>query len=239
VLVRDRLVYDRAAVRPALVLDRTAVRPRAAVLVLHGGRVADEAPPYGMNLARARMRPFVRSLMRATRGQDVLLGRVRYRCRGWNGSRADAARDTLRALDELLLLAGPVPVVLVGHSMGGRAALSAAGHDMVTGVVALAPWCPPDETADQLAGRRAVLVHGERDRVTDPQGSIAMAARARAAGAQACAVLVARGEHAMVRRAATWHSLTTRTVAGLLGTGPFPDVVDQALFDVTAGVPRT
>src|SRR5262245_47101336 len=89
VLVRETLVpkYDRAAVRPALVLDRTAVRPRAAVLVLHGGRVADEAPPSRMNLARARMRPFVRSLMRATHGQDVLLGRVRYRCRGWNGSR--------------------------------------------------------------------------------------------------------------------------------------------------------
>ncbi|WP_438949092.1 LLM class flavin-dependent oxidoreductase, partial [Streptomyces harbinensis] len=35
---------------------------------------------------------------------------------------------------------GPVPVVLVGHSMGGRAALRAAGHPAVTGVVALAPW---------------------------------------------------------------------------------------------------
>jgi dienelactone hydrolase len=185
------------------------------------------------------MRPFSHGLMRATQGQGVVVGRVRYRCRGWNGGRADAARDTLRALDELALLVGPLPVVLVGHSMGGRAALSAAGHDMVGGVVALAPWCPEGEPVRQLAGRRAVLLHGDRDRVADPQDSVAFTARAREAGAFACTVLVARGEHSMLRRSLTWQSLTTGTVAALLGTGPFPDVVSQGLHDATSPVQRT
>ncbi|MBP0460905.1 alpha/beta hydrolase [Streptomyces montanisoli] len=231
-------VRERAPVRPALVLDRTETRPRAAVLVLHGGSDEGEGPPPRLNVAAGRMRPVTRGLLRATEGLGVVVGRVRYRCRGWNGARADAARDTLRALDELGLLLGRLPVVLVGHSMGGRAALSAGGHDLVEGVVALAPWCPPGEPVHRLAGRRAVLLHGERDRTTDPRESVEFAARARRAGARACAVLVARGEHTMLRRAVTWQSLTVRTVEGLLGAGPLPDVVRQGLLDDTSPVQR-
>lgn len=225
-LVRDR----HATVQPALLLDRTVARPRAAVLLLHGGRADGEEPPPRLNLPGARLRPFTRAVLRATEGQDVLVGRVRYRYRGWNGSRADAARDARRALDELALLAGSVPVVLVGHSMGARAALSAAGHDLVSGVVGLAPWCPPDEPVDSLTGRRVVLLHGERDRVTDPRGSVALVARARAVGAEAGAVLLAHGDHAMLRRAGVWHALATSCVTALLGLGPFPDVVRRALL---------
>jgi dienelactone hydrolase len=232
------LVRERAQVRPALALDRTEARPRAAVLVLHGGRAEGEGPPARLNLPGARMRLYSRALMRATEGAGVVMGRVRYRCRGWNGSRADAARDTFRALDELALLVGPLPVVLVGHSMGGRAALLGAGHSMVGGVVALAPWCPPGEPVQQLVGVRSLLLHGERDRITDPRASVEHAARARAMGAQACAVLVARGDHAMVRRAATWQSLTAGTVAGLLRLGPMPQVVGQALYDARSSVQR-
>ncbi|MEW2544341.1 alpha/beta fold hydrolase [Streptomyces sp. NPDC047002] len=231
-------VRERAPVRPALVLDRTETRPRAAVLVLHGGRADGEAPPPRLNAAAARMWPVTRGLLRATEGSGVVMGRVRYRCRGWNGGRADAARDTLRALDELGLLLGRLPVVLVGHSMGGRAALCAAGHDLVSGVVALAPWCPPEDPVLHLEGRRAVLLHGERDRVTDPQATVDFTARARRIGARAGAVLVARGEHTMLRRAVTWQSLTTRTAAALVGAGGLPDVVRQSLLDGTSPVQR-
>ncbi|MFI5756338.1 alpha/beta fold hydrolase [Streptomyces sp. NPDC051569] len=223
--VRD----SRTAVQPALVLDRTAARPRAAVLLLHGGRSESEQPPTRLNLPGARMRPFTRAVLRATEGHEVVVGRVRYRHRGWNGGRADAARDARRALDELTQLIGPVPVVLVGHSMGGRAALAAAGHDLVTGVVGLASWCPPGDPVGQLAGRRAVLLHGDRDRITDPRGSVELAARARDAGAEAGAVLLSGGDHAMLRRAATWHALATGSVAALLGMDPFPEPVRRAL----------
>ncbi|MFJ4923306.1 alpha/beta hydrolase [Streptomyces sp. NPDC088725] len=220
----------RSTVPPALVIDRTAARPNAAVLLLHGGRSESEEPPTRLNLPGVRMRPFARSVLRATEEDDVVVGRVRYRHRGWNGCRADAARDALRALDELELLVGQVPVVLVGHSMGGRAALSAAGHGLVSGVVGLAPWCPPGEPVEQLAGRRAVLLHGDRDRTTDPGGSVALASRARRAGAEAGTVLLSGGDHPMLRRAATWHSLATGSVTALLGLGPFPEVVRRALL---------
>ncbi|WP_228447447.1 alpha/beta hydrolase [Streptomyces paludis] len=226
---------SRTAVRPALVLDRTAARPRAVVLLLHGGRADSMAAPARLNPAAARMLPFTRAVLKATEGCDVVVGRVRYRHRGWNGSRADAARDALRALDELAQLVGTVPVVLVGHSMGGRAVLAAAGHERVTGVVGLAPWCPPDEPVEQLAGRRVVLLHSDRDRVTDPRGSVELAARARAAGSDACAVLLAGSDHAMLRRARTWHALATGSVTALLGMNPFPEAVGEAFTRAAGG----
>lgn len=224
------MAMNETAARPdALVLHRSAAAPAAAVLVLHGGRAdgLDAPPPW--NLPGARMRPYLRAVARATAGLDVVVGTVRYRYRGWNGHRGDPARDTERALDELRLLAGPVPVVLVGHSMGGRAALRVAGSELVTGVVGLAPWCPAGEPVEHLRGRRVVVLHGDRDRMTDPRGSHDLVARARAAGVAACHLTVAGGDHAMLRRAGLWHLRTTETVQGLLGFGPLPAAVAAAL----------
>ena len=101
--------------------------------------------------------------------------------------------------------------------MGGRAALRAAGDPGVTGVVALAPWCPPGEPVAQLAGTRLVVIHGRADRVTSPAESLRLAVAARAAGAQVCRYELSGGDHAMLRRAAVWHDLTTRTACALLG----------------------
>lgn len=224
------VAIDETAARPdALVLHRPAATPAAAVLVLHGGRAdgLDAPPPW--NLPGARMRPYLRAVARATEGDDVVVGAVRYRHRGWNGHRGDPARDAERALDELRVLAGPVPVVLVGHSMGGRAALRVAGADQVTGVVGLAPWCPAGEPVAQLRGRRVVLLHGDRDRMTDPRGSHEFAVRARAAGARSCHLTVAGGDHAMLRRAGLWHERTAETVRGLMGHAPPPAAVAAAL----------
>ncbi|MET7619569.1 alpha/beta fold hydrolase [Streptomyces sp. NPDC005408] len=217
---------------PALRLDRTAEPPRAAVLLLHGGRADGVEPPPVWNPPGARMRPFARAIARATAEHDIVLGTVRYRHRGWNGTRADAAHDALRALDELEFLTGPVPVVLVGHSMGGRAALRAASHPLVEAVVGLAPWCPEGEPVEHLADRRVVLVHGDRDRVTDPEDSWELAARARAAGAESCALRIPGGDHAMLRGARAWHALTTRLVTGLLRLGPLPPTVADSFDDL-------
>ncbi|MFI1399782.1 alpha/beta hydrolase [Streptomyces sp. NPDC020681] len=219
---------------PALRLDRAAEPPSAAVLLLHGGRADGLEPPPTWNPPGARLRPIARSVARATTEHDVVLGRVRYRCRGWNGTRADAASDALRALDELAFLTGPVPVVLVGHSMGGRAALRAAAHPLVEAVVGLAPWCPEGEPVDHLAGKRIVLVHGDRDRVTDPRGSRALSERARAVGAQSCWLRMPGGDHAMLRRAVAWHALTTRLVTGLLGVAALPPAVTESFGDLRA-----
>lgn len=201
---------------PSLRAHSRVSHPEAAVLVLHGGRSESLSAPPPWNLPDARMRPFVRSLARASAGSRVLLCRVGYRCRGWNGARADAARDARWALDELTRIHGELPVVLVGHSMGGRAALRVGGHPRVRGVVALAPWCPPGEPAAQLAGRRLVLAHGDRDRVTDPSASREFARRARREGADARFVPVPGGDHAMLRGSGGWHRLVDEEVMALL-----------------------
>lgn len=117
--------------------------PRAVVMLLHGGREAGLEAPPPWNLPGLRMRPFGRSIARANRGRDVRLTSVRYTHRGWNGAREDPLRDTSRALDAVAEEYGEVPVILVGHSMGGRAALRAAGHPLVRGVVGLAPGARP------------------------------------------------------------------------------------------------
>jgi predicted esterase len=204
------------------VVRRPADRPEAAVLVLHGGAEHGMRPPNLLNAPSWRMRPFVRALDRAAGSRALLVAEVRYRHRGWNGERADPAKDAEAAVAELAEHTGGVPTVLLGHSMGGRAALRAAAAGGVAGVVALAPWCPPGEPVAHLAGRRLVFVHAAADRVTSPRESLAMAGRARAAGAQVCRYELARGDHAMVREASVWHSLTSDAVGALLGFAPLP-----------------
>ncbi|MFD5395887.1 alpha/beta hydrolase [Streptomyces sp. NPDC127097] len=203
-----------------LVIHRGPDTPRAAVLLLHGGRADGLGPPPRLNLPALRMRPFGSAVSRALRGREVLLASVRYRCRGWNGPRADAARDARQALDELAARAADLPVVLVGHSMGGRAALLTGGHPAVRGVVALAPWCPPGEPVSHLRDRTVVLLHDADDRVTDAEGSWLLADRARQAGARAHTVAMPRGGHTMLRDASHWHRLTVDLVTALLDGTP-------------------
>ncbi|MDQ0681529.1 pimeloyl-ACP methyl ester carboxylesterase [Streptomyces achromogenes] len=200
----------------ALAVRRRPTAPAgAAVLMLHGGREHSRTTSKAWHPAALRMRPVLRAAVASTDRRDVLFGEVRYRFQGWNAT-ADPVDDAARALDELRRLAGEVPVILVGHSMGGRAALRAAADPAVHGVLALAPWCPPGEPVDHLAGTRIVVLHGDRDRVTDPGASAEYVRRARQADAQAGLVLVRGGDHAMLRRGADWHRATTAVVAQLL-----------------------
>ncbi|WP_063832323.1 alpha/beta hydrolase [Streptomyces novaecaesareae] len=204
-------------------------RARAAVLVLHGGEEHNLDRPGRLNLPLLRMHGFLRALTRATAGREVAVGTVRYRHRGWNGPRADAARDAVAALDELASQLGPVPTVLIGHSMGGRAALQAGGHPSVTGLIALAPWCPAEDPCEQLAGRDVLMLHGDRDTVTAPADTHAFAARSRAAGARVCGYTVTGSGHAMLQRVPDWHRATTRLTTALLGLHPLPTETASAL----------
>ncbi|MFK4068283.1 alpha/beta fold hydrolase [Streptomyces sp. NPDC029674] len=221
--------------RSPLVFPRVSAPPRAAVLLLHGGREHGTSTPPAWNLPSLRMRPFARAIRRAFGARGIVVGEVRYRCRGWNGEREDAAHDARRALDALAPRIGDAPVVLVGHSMGARAALRAADHPSVRAVVGLAPWCPPGEPVGHLRGRGVVLLHGDRDRTTDPAESREYVARAAAAGADATLVTMPGSDHAMLRAASAWHALTTATVGGLLHLGPLPEEVSRGLERRPAG----
>ncbi|MFI6444528.1 alpha/beta hydrolase [Kitasatospora sp. NPDC050543] len=213
----------------ALVWRVLPEKPAAAVLVLHGGQEHGLSRPGWLNPPGLRMRGFVRALRRETAGEGVAIGVVRYRHRGWNDERADAARDAAAALNDLAEELGHIPTVLVGHSMGGRASLRAAGHPNVTGVVALAPWCPQDDPCAQLEGRAVVMLHGDRDRVTAPADTRLFAARARAAGARTCGYTVTGSGHALLQRIGDWHRATARLSAGLLGLRELPREVSAAL----------
>lgn len=65
--------------------------------------------------------------------------------------------------------------------------------------------------------------------MTSPQASQSLATRARRAGARSCLVTIRASDHAMLRRARAWHTMTTGLVRGLLGLSALPAAVDAAL----------
>jgi pimeloyl-ACP methyl ester carboxylesterase len=176
------------------------------VVVLHGGRSIGPEPTSPVQLSVLRMVPVARAIRHALRGSQVLVDRPRFQLRGWNGEAASPVRDLAGLLDKISRDFGRIPVVLVGHSMGARAALRAAGHPMVAAVAGLAPWLPPGEPVSQLADRRILLVHGSDDRTCNPEETWAYAERARSV-AQVATIEMRDGDHAMLRRARRWHRL--------------------------------
>ena len=182
---------------------------RAVALVLHGGRETSQAPTSARQLAVLRMRPFASAL---TGTPGLAVARLRYRARGWNGELRSPVADTRWALAELQRRVGAAPVALVGHSMGGRTALQVADDPNVRAVAALAPWIERADPVGPVAGRRLLLMHGDRDRITSPKRSAAFA-RAAVGVAESVGYLTVHGErHAMLRRAGLWH----RVAAGFV-----------------------
>jgi dienelactone hydrolase len=112
--------------------------------------------------------------------------------------------------------------------MGARAVLRAAGHERVTAVAGLAPWCLPAEPVHQLAGRTVLLVHGTDDRTTDPAKSLEFARRARATTRRLVRVELPRSGHSMLQRLPAWQSLTRRFVLGALGFEPMDERLEAA-----------
>jgi dienelactone hydrolase len=217
------------AARPGLQpFGRRPERPAAVLLVLHGGSATGRGRAHPLRLAYLRMVPVVRALARATEPANVAVSMLRYRIRGWNGDAADALRDTELVLDRLAERHPGVPVALVGHSMGARAALLAAGAPTVTAVCALAPWVESSDPVRQLVGRAVLIAHGDRDRITDPAGSLAYAARARAVTPKVCRFELPGDGHAMLRRRHDWADLTRRFVLGELGLEPVDPLVWNA-----------
>jgi predicted esterase len=189
---------------------------RAVVLVLPGGTADSLAPTSRAGLPALRMLPFARGLHRAGRRIGMAAWTLHYRYQGWNGEQASPLADIGWALGEVERRHGDVPVVLLGHSMGGRAALRAAGAPSVRAVIAFAPWLPDGEPIGQLAGRRLLVAHGTRDRVTSPRASRAFAERARAVTQPVSWVPVSPDTHAMLLRYRTWQRLAiTFTVSSL------------------------
>ena len=176
------------------------------VVVAHGGQSSSTEPTTARQPAVLRMIPIASALRHALRGTGTVVLRPRFELRGWNGDKASPVHDLHRVLDDIATSYGPVPVVLIGHSMGARAAMRAAGHPSVYAAAGLAPWLPLGEPVDQLAGRRVLVAHGTADGITSPQETWAYVERARTV-TQVAAIEVRDGDHPMLRRARLWHAI--------------------------------
>ena len=221
---------DRADPRSPELEQRPALgQTRGIALFCHGGTVASVEPPRERALSVVRMRGVEHAVHRSTAGRGIATALLRYRVAGWNGEAADALHDVRWAVDRLRTQHGSdVPIVLVGHSMGGRAALRAGGEPSVTAVCALAPWTPPGEPVMHLAGQTVAILHGLGDRWVPPRLSAEFAVRARRASARVARFTIAGG-HGMVRRSARWHGFARDVVLAGTGLEPMPEAIASAL----------
>ena len=213
----------------ALLVRTRARSPEGLVLVLHGGASRKERPAVSpTQLSVLRMVPIARRLARAGRGRLAVV-RLLNSVRGWD-TRHTPVEDVRWALDQLRSEYDGLPTCLVGHSLGGRAALLAGDQPEVSSVVALNPWVHREDHVD-LTGRRVLVVHGTEDRVADPGRSAAMT-KALARTTVAGYLSVIGGQHAMLRHRSVFEGATTDFVrATLLGadvTGPVADLLGGA-----------
>ncbi|MFJ9695629.1 alpha/beta hydrolase [Kitasatospora sp. NPDC101183] len=192
---------------------------KGVALLLPGGSVRSRRGP--LKLAELGLRDLATELTERGGDHGIAVHLLRYRYRGWNGEAADTAVDTRWALAEIARRYGGVPVVLVGNSLGGRAAFWCAGDPAVVGVAGIAPWLPEGDPVDHLAGRRVLVVHGDRDRSTASAAhSLAYARRAAEFVPDLARYEVPEGGHFLVKRADDIRALTTAFVLSTLGDDP-------------------
>lgn len=191
--------------RARLVETLLPPRARGLVLVLHGGAARPDTPGVSATQPSVlRMVPVAARVAVAGRGRLAVV-RLLNSSRGWDSGHTPVD-DVRWALDRLgERLGRDLPTCLVGHSLGGRAALLAADRPDVRSVVALNPWVYPGDGV-ALPGRRVLVVHGTEDRVARPDSALAVARRL-SGTAEVGYVSVAGGTHAMLRRHAVFDGL--------------------------------
>lgn len=203
----------------ARLLDTHVPRhPEGLALVLHGGAGRPGRPEVSpAQLSVLRMVPVAGRIARAGSGRLAVL-RLLNSSRGWDTAHTPVD-DVAWAMREIRARFAGLPVCLVGHSLGGRAAILAGGEPGVRGVVALNPWVYADDPRRpvDLAGRRVLFVHGSEDRVAPPERS-RLVARALARQTEVEYVEVPGGRHAMLRHGAAFERAAAGFVlATLLG----------------------
>lgn len=158
-----------------------------------------------------------RSLKSFATDHDLALSLLQYGQRGWNGSGDPApVRDARGALADLAITHPDVPVVLIGHSMGGRTACRTADDPGVVGVVALAPWLPQGEPDAGVSGRHLLVMHGTADRWTSAKLSHDFVERSRPIAASATWTSNKGAGHFMFSHARTWRLFVEDSVTDIL-----------------------
>ncbi|MBM7515596.1 serine aminopeptidase domain-containing protein [Nocardioides nitrophenolicus] len=205
---------------PSITDSWLPARPRAIALVLHGGAEHGTDPLDGRSLPWRRGRTLARHLAAAVTRDDIGVLLLRYRVKGWNAGH-DAVpppvADARWALDEIART-HDLPVAVLGHSMGARTGVAVADHPSMRGVVALAPWLPPDDPVAPLTGKLLRAAHGRRDRITSPRATRAFVARAAAVADAEFTDMGAVG-HYLLRRMALWDAYAAASVREVLAPG--------------------
>lgn len=200
---------------PELSWTKRPDAPSAVVLVLHGGTSNSHVPTQWLNLSVVRMLPVAWAVARAGHGRFAVV-RLKFAVRGWNGAEASPVADARWALDEISSAYPGVPIAVVGHSMGGRAALAIAGDPRVADVVGLAPWVVGSDGVRAHDGQRTFLIHGMSDHMTSAAASRAVVEALQSRGLVASFVGLRSADHAMLRRAGAWDDLVGGYLAASL-----------------------
>ncbi|WP_017973950.1 alpha/beta hydrolase [Actinopolyspora halophila] len=189
------------------------------ILVLHGGRSRSVEPMKPWRLAYLRMWWLALRIRRTVRADpDVGVWLLRNRVRGWNEPTRDPLVDAHWALAEIRARHPEANVVLIGHSMGGRAALLLAAEPEVSGVCALAPWIAESDFREHPENTEVLLAHGDRDRTTSATASKDYAHNAGLAGHEVRFRALTGCGHAMLRHHHRWDSLVRTFVTDFLGS---------------------
>lgn len=205
-------------------------QPTSAVLVFHGGAAKGTQRVSPLSPAVLRLIPVAGAV--AARVKTAAVYRLRFSVRGWNGDGAAVLDDARWALEEIARRHPALPIVVVGHSLGGRVAMQVAGLEVsgldrtqtsrVVGAVGLAPWVDPADPVDLLDGVPLSVVQGTRDRIVPAPSTQPWLAKAEAAGAQITSTLIQGAGHAMLRYYRRWHALTADGVVNVLSTAGYP-----------------
>jgi pimeloyl-ACP methyl ester carboxylesterase len=226
---RDTAVVSITRHGARLSTTSTPPAPTSAVLVLHGGSVDSSMRVGPLSVAALRLVPVARTVARMV--PDAAVHRLRFSIRGWNTDGAAVLRDARWAVVEITRRHPGLPVVLVGHSLGGRVAMQTVRTERAAvGAVGLAPWLVADDAVDGLADVPLFVVQGTRDRTIPEPSTRAWLARAVRAGARVESVLIERGGHPMLRYARRWHRLAADGVLSVLAAAERPTTPEPGMM---------
>lgn len=161
------------------------------------------------------MYPFTWSL-RARFGSRVRVVQAQYRVYGWNGEQASPMLHARAALDALAADNPGAPIVVVGHSMGGRIAAQLGDDRRVIGIVALAPWWQFADWRRIHGGAKVLAIHGSADTTTYAARTRKGVEELTERGVDAEYIDVPGGGHAMLDHIGLWQSAPIRFVNELL-----------------------